>query len=209
MKALLIKDFAYFQSYWKQSLAGFAFFFVVQILIKNYTFAFFFIAWMFIMIPQNTFYYDDLNHTKEYCLGLPFTKKEWIRSRYLFGILFMAVSALFIVLGLGIAIFQKMMDFRIGICIFLAFLSLNILVNAITYPILFRYEYSKAKFFSLFVYGLLLLRTFAILRSYEPENLNIANFFNPQILLPYLLGAFVVSVILFIFSEKISYRICP
>lgn len=209
MKALLIKDFGYLQSYWKQSLAGFAIFFVVQILIKNYTFAFFFIALMFIMIPQNTFYYDELNHTKEYCLGLPFTKKEWIRSRYLFGALFMTVSALFIVLGLGIAIFQKMMDFRIGICIFLAFFSLNILLNAITYPILFRYEYSKAKFFSIFVYGLLMLSTFVILRSYEPEILNIANLFNPQILLPYLLGAFVVSVILFIFSEKISYRICP
>lgn len=121
----------------------------------------------------------------------------------------MTVSALFIVLGLGIAIFQKMMDFRIGICIFLAFFSLNVLLNAITYPILFRYEYSKAKFFSIFVYGLLMLSTFVILRFYEPEILNIANLFNPQILLPYLLGAFVVSVILFIFSEKISYRICP
>lgn len=147
MKGLILKDFL-FEKQNLKTLLLFSVVFLIISLTSDHAFSFTFIMpFIAIMTCITTFNYDEYNHWDGYMSSFPITRKEIVRSKYIFTIIMMFVAIIFtliLYMGIGVAM-GKTLEFSqiieqsiggiLGISIFLSFL----------YPCIYKYGVEKGR----------------------------------------------------------------
>lgn len=100
MKGLLMKDIKLLknQYYFLAVLVLFSFFYIVYG--KNLSFLLAYLSSMFSILVISTINYDDLDNGMEYLFTMPISRKDYVREKYVFGIL-----AAVLILGFGTVLY--------------------------------------------------------------------------------------------------------
>jgi hypothetical protein len=160
MRGLIIKDALTLKSTWKNLVVMFIGSMLLSYALANYTLAIITVPMALLTSGMNTFQTDEFYNTLSYTLSGPYSRVKMISARYLYTLL-MAVISFFV----GAIIFT-IINFTLNPIIdalnvdmlrFLLMLELaGLLVDAVFYPIIYKYGCEKARFVLLSIVMLLL-----------------------------------------------------
>jgi ABC-type transport system involved in multi-copper enzyme maturation permease subunit len=160
MRGLIIKDALTLKSTWKNLVVMFIGSMLLSYALANYTLAIITVPMALLTSGMNTFQTDEFYNTLSYTLSGPYSRVKMISARYLYTLL-MAVISFFV----GTIIFT-IINFTLNPIIdalnvdmlrFLLMLELaGLLVDAVFYPIIYKYGCEKARFVLLSIVMLLL-----------------------------------------------------
>ena len=160
MRGLIIKDALTLKSTWKNLVVMFIGSMLLSYALANYTLAIITVPMALLTSGMNTFQTDEFYNTLSYTLSGPYSRIKMISARYLYTLL-MAVISFFV----GTIIFtiinftlNPIIDaLNIDMLRFLLMLELaGLLVDAVFYPIIYKYGCEKARFVLLSIVMLLL-----------------------------------------------------
>ncbi len=160
MRGLIIKDALTLKSTWKNLVVMFIGSMLLSYALANYTLAIITVPMALLTSGMNTFQTDEFYNTLSYTLSGPYSRVKMISARYLYTLL-MAVISFFV----GAIIFtiinftlNPIIDaLNIDMLRFLLMLELaGLLVDAVFYPIIYKYGCEKARFVLLSIVMLLL-----------------------------------------------------
>lgn len=160
MRGLIIKDALTLKSTWKNLVVMFIGSMLLSYALANYTLAITTVPMALLTSGMNTFQTDEFYNTLSYTLSGPYSRVKMISARYLYTLL-MAVISFFV----GAIIFtiinftlNPIIDaLNIDMLRFLLMLELaGLLVDAVFYPIIYKYGCEKARFVLLSIVMLLL-----------------------------------------------------
>lgn len=208
MIGLVKKDFYLVQTLFKSYALLYAVFFVLTLFgVYGSTVLTTFMAMMCIMIPVNTFSYDEQAHWEGYAVALPTGRAGYVQAKYLFslliafgsGLLSLLLSTLLFVLGkadgsiLTGSIFPDLVPVGIGL-----------MMNALLLPIFFKVGVQKGRIFLMVAIGVvvavMVALTMVLSAAFEAFSLS-----SPVLLLLPLLGLLTLIPSYFI-SQKIFRR---
>jgi ABC-type transport system involved in multi-copper enzyme maturation permease subunit len=160
MRGLIIKDALTLKSTWKNLVVMFIGSMLLSYALANYTLAIITVPMALLTSGMNTFQTDEFYNTLSYTLSGPYSRVKMISARYLYTLL-MSVISFFV----GAIIFT-IINFTLNPIIdalnvdmlrFLLMLELaGLLVDAVFYPIIYKYGCEKARFVLLSIVMLLL-----------------------------------------------------
>ena len=113
------------------------------------------------LIPVTAFSYEERSHWYRYAAALPLTRKQMVGEKYLLGLLFSALG--FGVLLGYIALIPS--PFTENFLLSLVFLLYGLLIQAVLFPLTFRFGSEKARLFLLPVAALPLLLCFGLAKA--------------------------------------------
>ncbi len=160
MRGLIIKDFLTLKSTWKNIIVMLIGSLLISYALGNYTLAIVTVPMVLLTSGMNTFQTDEFYNTLSYTLSGPYSRNKMISARYLYTIL-MAIFSFFV----GCVIFTLIHfilhpiaeGLNIDMLRFLLMLELSgLLVDAIFYPIIYKYGCEKARFVLLSIVMLLI-----------------------------------------------------
>ena len=150
MRGLIIKDALTLKSTWKNLVVMFIGSMLLSYALANYTLAIITVPMALLTSGMNTFQTDEFYNTLSYTLSGPYSRVKMISARYLYTLL-MAVISFFV----GAIIFtiinftlNPIIDaLNIDMLRFLLMLELaGLLVDAVFYPIIYKYGCEKGFF---------------------------------------------------------------
>lgn len=160
MRGLIIKDFLTLKSTWKNIIVMLIGSLLISYALANYTLAIITVPMALLTSGMNTFQTDEFYNTISYTLSGPCSRMKMISARYLYTILMALLS--FLVGGIIFTIINFTLSpnadaLNIDMLRFLLMLELaGILVDAVFYPIIYKYGCEKARFVLLSIVMLLL-----------------------------------------------------
>lgn len=158
----------------------------------------------------SAFAYDEYSHFNEYALTLPLGRKELVKSKYLLSIVILVTMLIMVAILLSIMIIcfpSKFPDFNLveQMVSILSFAAVILIILAIQFPIIFRYGTEKARVLMIICFlGITALCGFILQSMDIPlRSLNISD----MNMLVFILIGFVASIIIYICSYFLSYRL--
>ena len=160
MRGLIIKDFLTLKSTWKNIIVMLIGSLLISYALGNYTLAIITVPMALLTSGMNTFQTDEFYNTISYTLSGPCSRAKMISARYLYTILMALISLLVggIIFTLIHFIMNPIIDaLNADMLKFLIMLELaGLLVDAVFYPIIYKYGCEKARFVLLSIVMLLL-----------------------------------------------------
>lgn len=158
-----------------------------------------------VMLFMSTFSYDEYNNWDAYAITLPNGRKNIVKSKYIASLLLTLLSIVItILLNCLVGIINNSLDFEKFLTTLLASIFAISLIQAIMYPLIFRYGIEKGRIglfiLTFAIIGIITLFT-TVLKVEVPTN--IITFFNSYwfVILP------IILVIILLTSYKISEKI--
>ncbi len=127
----------------KTLLGVFAFMMVFAFVQKSIYFAFFYPAFMSILLPISVFSLSEQSGWESMLLSAPVTRRGIVRGRYL---TCAAVAVSSILIGFACSLLISMQEYEGAIIAVLAALTIVLLLNAILLPVLYQFGPTKARF---------------------------------------------------------------
>ena len=93
MKGLIIKDFLFLKSTWKNLIVIFIGSLLISVALGNYLLAITVLPVMLLSSGINTFQTDEFYNTESYTLSFPFSRKKIVLAKYLFTLLLLLLAA--------------------------------------------------------------------------------------------------------------------
>lgn len=160
MRGLIIKDALTLKSTWKNLIVMLIGSLLISYALANYTLAIITVPMALLTSGMNTFQTDEFYNTLSYSLSGPYSRVKMISARYLYTLI-MAVVSFFIgaiIFTLINFIMNPIADaLNADMLRFLLMLELSgLFVDAIFYPIIYKYGCEKARFVLLSIVMLLL-----------------------------------------------------
>ena len=160
MRGLIIKDFLTLKSTWKNIVVMAIGSLLISYALANYTLAIVTVPMALLTSGMNTFQTDEFYNTISYTLSGPCSRAKMISARYLYTLLMAVLSFLVggIIFTLIHFIMHPMVDaLNADMLRFLLMLELaGLLVDAVFYPIIYKYGCEKARFVLLSIVMLLI-----------------------------------------------------
>ena len=160
MRGLIIKDFLTLKSTWKNIIVMLIGSLLISYALGNYTLAIVTVPMALLTSGMNTFQTDEFYNTISYTLSGPYSRAKMISARYLYTLLMAVLSFLVggIIFTLIHFIMHPMVDaLNADMLRFLLMLELaGLMVDAIFYPIIYKYGCEKARFVLLSIVMLLI-----------------------------------------------------
>ena len=160
MRGLIIKDFLTLKSTWKNIIVMLIGSLLISYALGNYTLAIVTVPMALLTSGMNTFQTDEFYNTISYTLSGPCSRAKMISARYLYTLLMAVLSFLVggIIFTLIHFIMHPMVDaLNADMLRFLLMLELaGLMVDAIFYPIIYKYGCEKARFVLLSIVMLLI-----------------------------------------------------
>jgi len=160
MRGLIIKDFLTLKSTWKNQIVMLIGSLLISYALANYTLAIITVPMALLTSGMNTFQTDEFYNTLSYTLSGPYSRIKMISARYLYTLIMAILS--FLVGGIIFTLINFTLHpiataLNIDMLRFLLMLELaGILVDAVFYPIIYKYGCEKARFVLLSIVMLLL-----------------------------------------------------
>ena len=210
-KGLIIKELQFVKLY-KKNLIFFTILFSFLCFVNDNIDLYFpvFIPLIFGMVATNSFVYDGQANSERYLLSLPLTKKDIIRSKYLYIFLFTMIGS---ILGVLLAIIlQSIKDSSALVVDNIVSAGMGalfgiMLLQSFQVPILIKFGYEKGKFIQMIAIVLIMmigsLISVSIMKitTYSlDEVLNMLKQYGFYIIA-------VVMIAIYIISYKVSYRL--
>lgn len=203
MKGLILKDFIYIKTYWKNYLLVILLG-IIPTAIINYDPNLMQIISMMIIfvISVNTFSFDKANNWNKYALTMPISRKDIVRSKYLISIIGLVVGGIIgiILTVLGNLYYKIELDFNGFINIFVMSTSFFLILAAIDLPTLFKWGSNKGK---IVIMVLLFSMIAIILQFIEKAYIYILKISSMNMVKLNLI-VILISVIIYFISYKIS-----
>jgi len=160
MRGLIIKDFLTLKSTWKNIIVMLIGSLLISYSLGNYTLSIVVVPMALLTSGMNTFQLDEFYNTLSYILSGPYSRLKVITARYLYTLI-MAIISFFVgavIFTLINFILSPTIDaLNIDMLRFLLMLELaGLVVDAVFYPIIYKYGCEKARFILLSIVMLLL-----------------------------------------------------
>ncbi|MDE6141294.1 MAG: ABC-2 transporter permease, partial [Bacilli bacterium] len=150
MRGLIIKDILFIKNTWKNLLLIFVGSLLLSIALGNYLLAICSVPIILLTSGINTFQTDEFYNTDAYTLSYPLSRKKIVTSKYLFSLVMMLISTyigLMIYAGISVVIHPGVRGLNTDMLKQLLMLEISsLLVDAIFYPIIYKYGCEKSKF---------------------------------------------------------------
>lgn len=212
MKALIMKDFNLLKGQ-KQFFGAVALMMVLFAVVQNNpTFSITYVTLIFSILVMTTMGYDDFENGMCYLMTLPVSRREYVRAKYIFGI----VSGVF---GFAASSFFSVAAFVLKGRSFpweewqataVACVLLMTLVLGITTPIQLKFGSEKSKIAILGVYGVGCLGAYVVMKLCEGAGIDLERLLESAIvenLLTTVWGIGIISAAILVISCLISVRI--
>ena len=160
MRGLIIKDFLTLKSTWKNIIVMLIGSLLISYALGNYTLAIITVPMALLTSGMNTFQTDEFYNTISYTLSGPCSRIKMISARYLYTLLMAILS--FFVGGIIFTLINFILSptveaLNVDMLRFLLMLELSgLLVDAVFYPIIYKYGCEKARFVLLSIVMLLI-----------------------------------------------------
>ena len=160
MRGLIIKDFLTLKSTWKNVVVMLIGSLLLSYALGNYTLAIVTVPMALLTSGMNTFQTDEFYNTISYTLSGPCSRMKMISARYLYTLLMAVLS--FLAGGIIFTLINFILNptiqaLNVDMLRFLLMLELaGLLVDAVFYPIIYKYGCEKARFVLLSIVMLLL-----------------------------------------------------
>lgn len=160
MRGLIIKDLLFIKSTWKNLIVMFIGSLLISIALGNYLLAICVLPVMLLTSGISTFQTDEFYNTEAYTLATPLSRFKIVTSKYLFTLLMMAIAiyigliiyyAIAIIInpgfnGINTDMLKQLLMFELA----------SLLINAIFYPVIYKYGCEKSRFVLMSIVMLLL-----------------------------------------------------
>lgn len=160
MLGLIIKDFLTLKSTWKNIIITLIGSLLISYALGNYTLGIVTVPMLLLTSGINTFQTDEFYNTLSFTLSGPYSRNEIVSARYIYTLIMAIIS--FLIGGLIFAIITFTLHpvaeaLNISMLGFLIMVELaGILIDAIFYPIIYKYGCEKARFVLLSIVMLLI-----------------------------------------------------
>lgn len=210
MKALLIKDIHLLKSQ-KQFFGIVALMLVLFTVVQdNKSFAIIYVAMMFSILSMKTMGYDEYENGMCYLMTLPFSRKEYVQSKYVFGILSsflgLTFSVIFAVAATvakgGIYPWEELRDALLP-CIMLITGTLSV-----SMPVQLKFGSEKSRVVFLSIYGIGFVAVYGVIQICRKADIRLSDmmsFVKDVLSTPWRLG--LICVVVLIASYFLSVRI--
>ncbi len=154
MKGLIIKEFLCLKNN-KNSLILLLIIFLFSAFFTNYSeFVIFMLPSYSIMLILSNFSYDEYNRFDEYCLTMPFRRREIVRAKYIFSVFMLIISMLIcIVIAVIVPLWDSNLKTENTVTSVFAAIFASSLVISITLPFIYKYGAQKGRIMLLVVFG--------------------------------------------------------
>lgn len=160
MRGLIIKDFLFLKSTWKNMLVMFIGSLLLSIALGNYLLAICVVPIMLLTSGITTFQTDEFYNSEAYTLTMPVSRKQIIISRYLFTLIMVVITMYigFLIYtlihftinpgtnGLNMDMLKQLFMFELS----------ALIIDSIFYPVIYKYGCEKSKFVLMSIVMLLL-----------------------------------------------------
>ena len=208
MKGLLVKDL-------RLLLSQSRFYMILLIVLfvagtsTEATFVAGYISIIFPMFAVSTISYDEYDNGNAFLFTLPFSRKEYVISKYIFGLLLCMFGSM---LGTTLTFIQGIMMHNLDLEMMLSSqvgtIVSSVLVLSIMFPLQFKFGSEKSRVALIAIIGTVFFTVTVGVKLFEKLNLNVSflNFiWNNDSLLLVILG--IIVVLLMILSLKMSIKI--
>ncbi|WP_195267297.1 ABC-2 transporter permease [Eubacterium sp. 1001713B170207_170306_E7] len=146
MKGLIIKEFLAMRRYLKLIAILLALYIVMAFLTRSASFFSAVNALLVVFCAFNSFSYDRYNHWNEFAVSLPVSRREMVRSKYVF-LLLLALAFTLILLVVNV-ILNVSADNGLSAVIrnALASVSFALIYLSITTPLIYKFDLEKARY---------------------------------------------------------------
>lgn len=160
MRGLIIKDLLFIKNTWKNLLLIFIGSLLLSIALGNYLLAIVSVPVILLTSGINTFQTDEFYNTDAYTLSYPLSRVKIVTSKFLFTLVMMLISTyigVIIYLLIQIIINPGVRGLNVDMLKQLLMLEISsLLVDAIFYPIIYKYGCEKSRFVLMSIVMLLL-----------------------------------------------------
>ena len=179
MRGLIIKDLLFLKSSWKNMIVIFIGSLMLSIALGNYLLSIIVLPIMLLTSGISTFQTDEFYNTESYTLSYPLTRKQIVLSKFLFTLVMLLISTyiglmiytlIYFIINPG---YNGLNTSMIKELIMLEAASL--IVDAIFYPIIYKYGCEKSRFVLMSIV-MVLIGVFALLSIYINVFDNVINF---------------------------------
>lgn len=146
MKGLIIKEFLAMRRYLKLIAILLALYIVMAFLTRSASFFSAVNALLVVFCAFNSFSYDRYNHWNEFAVSLPVSRREMVRSKYVF-LLLLALAFTLILLVVNV-ILNVSADNGLSAVVrnALASVSFALIYLSITTPLIYKFDLEKARY---------------------------------------------------------------
>lgn len=179
MRGLIIKDLLFLKSSWKNLIVIFIGSLMLSIALGNYLLSIIVLPIMLLTSGISTFQTDEFYNTESYTLSYPLTRKQIVLSKFIFTLVMLIISTyigliiytlIYFIInpgynGLNTSMIKELLMLE----------AASLIVDAIFYPIIYKYGCEKSRFVLMSIV-MVLIGVFALLSIYINVFDNVINF---------------------------------
>lgn len=179
MRGLIIKDLLFLKSSWKNLIVIFIGSLMLSIALGNYLLSIIVLPIMLLTSGISTFQTDEFYNTESYTLSYPLTRKQIVLSKFIFTLVMLLLSTyiglmiytlIYFIInpgynGLNTSMIKELLMLE----------AASLIVDAIFYPIIYKYGCEKSRFVLMSIV-MVLIGVFALLSIYINVFDNVINF---------------------------------
>ena len=179
MRGLIIKDLLFLKSSWKNLIVIFIGSLMLSIALGNYLLSIIVLPIMLLTSGISTFQTDEFYNTESYTLSYPLTRKQIVLSKFIFTLVMLLISTyiglmiytlIYFIInpgynGLNTSMIKELLMLE----------AASLIVDAIFYPIIYKYGCEKSRFVLMSIV-MVLIGVFALLSIYINVFDNVINF---------------------------------
>ena len=201
MKGLLIKEIAMIGGQMRSWLIAWGIMCIYSIFMKSNSMMYMYIALCGIMSTMSLFSLDQVSRWDSYVLCLPLKRRDVVKARYLFGIvfaLFMGMTGFFLLWGCNLLRREYLPLGASLLRLYLVFAS-TIAMQSVMMPVLYKFEAEKARYICMAIYVLPVLGAMNLMKWMEGKEplagiLHKALLISPVLVAVLVMISFAVSV---------------
>lgn len=201
MKGLLIKDTYMVNKYCRPFLLLLIIFLVISCFGKGNLFLSFYPVLLVSLIPVNLISYDEKEKWNTYVLTLPYTKKDYVTSKYILGFIFIIVSIILsAITQLISASINDSFTFSSYFSMLAIMFFIGIVGPSILMPFIFKYGAEKGRI----AYYLVIILLCVLISITTGSDINLSAYFSEIGIITLLIG---LGIIIYTLSWLVSVRI--
>lgn len=202
MKGLILKDIYLTKGYIRSLLIVVFGFLLMGLFMEGFNITFY-IPFLAIMICISTFNYDDFNKWNGYVLTFPISRKNIVKSKYIFTLIVISIAtALGMIGSLAISIYNNNLNISTLFMEGLIGLVSSGIATSILYPLIYKFGAEKGRYFVfILIFGIAFIGSglIALLSKAGMDFTSFTTFFEQY--------GIIVIVIIFLVLLYISYRL--
>lgn len=177
MTGLLLKDFRLFLQQ-KRFFAILVFIAIIMGLNSDSTFTMAYLTFVCSFFVLSTISYDEFDNCYPFLMTLPVKRSDYVKSKYLFGIILSALAWLagfLISLCLTVARNTGFPDFYEYLCATIIYLPLTLIIMDIIVPFQLKFGGDKARIAMFLFFGIVAIAVYASVKFLEKSTINVDN----------------------------------